>query len=235
MITVLVVEDAPVSGEAIGSYVERVPGFVVGDRARTGSEALHLLTRNPYDLVLLDIHLPDMPGLDLLREMRGQGCATDVIVATKAGDADVLHTAVSYGAIHYLIRPFGYAALRDRLGSYRAYRSQLSAVGPVPTQSAVDRVLARLWRGRALGLPKGLGRESLHAVAVALRDAGGTGLSAGEAAARVGASRVTVRRYLEYLAETGMASRLPRYGGAHRPAFVYRWREPGEEKRPDAT
>ena len=70
-------------------------------------------------------------------------------------------------------------------------------------------------------LPKGMGRETLDAVVSAVR--GSDGLSAGETAERIGASRITARRYLEYLADAGLVDRSPRYGGAGRPELEYRW------------
>ena len=75
---------------------------------------------------------------------------------------------------------------------------------------------------RSAALPKGMGRETLDAVVAAVR--GGSGVSAAEAAELIGASRITARRYLEYLAETGLVDRVPRYGGAGRPELEYRWR-----------
>jgi response regulator of citrate/malate metabolism len=65
-------------------------------------------------------------------------------------------------------------------------------------------------------------RQTLDAVVAALRTA--EGLSAAEIAERIGASRITARRYLEYLAESGLAARAPRYGGTGRPETEYRWR-----------
>jgi response regulator of citrate/malate metabolism len=67
-----------------------------------------------------------------------------------------------------------------------------------------------------------MGRDTLDAVISALR--AGSGLSAAEVAERIGASRITARRYLEYLAGAGLVDRLPRYGGAGRPEHEYRWR-----------
>ena len=65
-------------------------------------------------------------------------------------------------------------------------------------------------------------RQTLDGVVAALRAA--EGLSAAETAAGLGTSRITARRYLEYLVEAGLASRTPRYGGAGRPETEYRWR-----------
>ena len=65
--------------------------------------------------------------------------------------------------------------------------------------------------------------ETLGQVTTALR-ASNAPLSASEVAAVVGSSRVTARRYLEHLADTGNADRQPRYGGSGRPEVEYRWR-----------
>ena len=75
---------------------------------------------------------------------------------------------------------------------------------------------------RSAPLPKGMGRETVDKVVSAVRDA--DGLSAAETAELIGASRITARRYLEYLADTGLADRAPRYGGTGRPELEYRWR-----------
>ena len=75
---------------------------------------------------------------------------------------------------------------------------------------------------RSAPLPKCMGRETLDAVVTAVRQA--AGVSAAETAELIGASRITARRYLEYLAEAGLVDRVPRYGGAGRPELEYRWR-----------
>jgi response regulator of citrate/malate metabolism len=87
----------------------------------------------------------------------------------------------------------------------------------------VDRALDAVRPARPAPLPKGMGRETLDAVVAAVR-AAGEGLSAAETAQRIGASRITARRYLEYLADTGLVDRAPRYGGTGRPEMEYRWR-----------
>ena len=222
-IGVLVVEDEPVAAEAHRTYVERVPGFVVRGVAHDGSGALRQLSgrSGEVELVLLDMHLPDIHGLDVVRAMRTAGHRADVIAVTSARDLDVVRAAVSQGVVQYLLKPFTFAALRDKLERYAAYRLQAAgdlAVG----QHEVDRVLGTLRGNDPSSLPKGMSPDSLDAVVAVLRPAAQS-LSATEVAAAVGASRVTARRYLEHLADSGLAVRRSRYGGTGRPEVEYRW------------
>ena len=226
MIRTLVVEDDPVAAAAHVAYVERVPGFVVAGCAATGAEALRLLASAAVDLVLLDVHLPDTTGLEVLRRLRAAGHTTDVIMVTRARDLAVVRAAIAFGATQYLVKPFTFGAVRAKLDAYRSYREPS---GPVVAQDDVDELFGAL-RGPvdAGGLPKGISRESLDATTAALRAAGpGAGRTAVEVAGSLGASRVTARRYLEYLADTGLAVRHARYGTTGRPQTEYRWRPEG--------
>jgi response regulator of citrate/malate metabolism len=230
VIRVLIVEDDPVAAEAHAAYTDRLPGFEVVARAGTGADALRILGREPVDLVLLDMGLPDMHGLDVCRAMRAGRHRADVIAVTSARDLAVVRAAVSQGIVQYLLKPFAFAALRDKLERYAAYREQLTGADAVAGQHEVDRMLATLRGAEPAALPKGMSRESLDAVVALIR--GGAGASAAEAAAALGVSRITARRYLEYLAEIGLAGRYPRYGGAGRPEVEYRWEPRGAPPDP---
>lgn len=220
MISVLIVEDEALTAEANRLYVERVPGFRVTGVARSGREALRALHREPAELVLLDLYLPDMHGLDVCRAMRAAGLPSDVIAVTSARDLAVVRSAVSAGVVQYLLKPFTFALLKEKLERYAAFRSSISGPGEVSGQGEVDRALSTL-RGTARPhLPKGMTSDTLEAVAGALRDAPG-GMSAQAVGAAVGVSRVTARRYLEHLVDTGVARRVPRYGGPGRPELRY--------------
>jgi response regulator of citrate/malate metabolism len=227
VIRTLVVEDDPVAAAAHASYVGRVRGFTVVASAATGADALRVLAATPLDLVLLDVHLPDTSGLEVLRRMRATGDTTDVIMVTRARDIAVVQAAVAFGATQYLVKPFTFSAVRQKLEGYLEYRQRLGA-GPVVAQDDVDELFGTLRAPvEAGGLPKGVSRESLDAVSGVLAGAGESGRTAAEVAEVVGASRVTARRYLEYLVQTGLAEREARYGTAGRPQTEYRWRPGG--------
>ena len=222
---VLVVEDEEVAAAAHAAYVERVPGFAVAAVARSGADAVRMMREVEVDLVLLDMHLPDVHGLELLRRLRQDGHLADVIAVTSARDLDVVRRAVSQGVVQYLLKPFSFAGLRDKLEQYAAYRAQLDDAGQAVVQDEVDELLGLLRPvGGATSLPKGMSGETMRKVTDHLSDAGAA--SASEVAEAAGTSRVTARRYLEHLVESGLAERRPRYGGGGRPEMEYRLLRP---------
>ena len=221
-VRVLVVEDEALTAEAHAAYVERLAGFELAGVARSGREAMRLLSSGAsVDLMLLDLHLPDGHGLGLLQRARAAGHRCDAIAVTSARDSEVVRHAVTQGVVLYLIKPFTFATFRSKLEQYAAYRAQLAAAPDEVVQDEVDRLFGSV-RPVAQTLPKGMSQETLQQVTDALR-AAPSPLSASELAATVGASRVTARRYLEHLADAGLVERRPRYGRSGRPEVEYRW------------
>src|SRR6476659_7761818 len=139
---VLVVEDEPIAAEAHTAYVSRVPGFLPVATVGTSQAALKALQDKHIDVVLLDMNLPDRHGLDVVRAMRAAGHRADVIAVTSARDLEVVRAAVSLGIVQYVLKPFVFATLRERLLAYRAYRDQHGHGQEVSTQAEVDEVFA---------------------------------------------------------------------------------------------
>ncbi|HYF27545.1 MAG TPA: response regulator [Baekduia sp.] len=222
MIRTLVVEDDALVAEVHASYVERVPGFTVAGVAHRATEALEILAARPVELVLLDFHLPDAEGLDLLRTIRGRARSPiDVIAVTAARDTDSIRRAIAGGVVQYLVKPFAFATFADKLERYARYREQLAGAAE-GDQERVDAMLGTLRGSAARTLPKGLNATTLDHVRTAVRDAAEP-LTASEVAGRCGLSRVTARRYLEHLAVEGVVSLSMRYGGTGRPEHLYAW------------
>lgn len=223
MIRVLIVDDDALALELHTAYVERLPGFEVAGQA-AGARAALTAIADPdrrIDLVLLDMTMPDGGGLDVARRVRAMGAGVDIIAVTAVRDAATVRAAVSSGVVQYLIKPFTFAAFRERLEAYRAYVEGLDRAAGEATQSEVDALLGTL-RTVAPTLPKGLSDETLQAVAERVRTAT-TAVSSTEVGEREGMSRVTARRYLEHLADVGRVRREPRYGGPGRPEITYAW------------
>ncbi|ARF57485.1 response regulator [Streptomyces gilvosporeus] len=218
-IRVLVVEDDPVAAAAHALYVGRVSGFAVSGTVHSMGDARRHLDRHPVDLLLLDLYLPDGHGLQLVRTLRAAGHGADIIAVTSARDLAKVREGVSLGVVQYVLKPFTFATLRDRLTRYAEFRA---TAGEASGQDEVDRAIASLRAPWPAALPKGLTAATLTAVTEALRAAQG-GLTAAQAAVDVGISRITARRYLEHLVETGRAARAPQYGQVGRPELRYRW------------
>ena len=222
MIRTLVVEDDALVAEVHASYVERVPGFEIAGVAHRATEALEILASRPVDLVLLDFHLPDVKGLDMLRLLRARSAApVDVIAVTAARDAESIRAAIAHGVSQYLVKPFAFATFADKLERYARYRAQVD-VAADPDQAKVDALIGTLRGTTARTLPKGLNATTLDHVRDAVREAGAP-LTASEVAGRCGLSRVTARRYLEHLVVDGAVTLSMRYGGTGRPEHLYAW------------
>jgi len=220
MIRVLVVDDDFMVAKVHCGHVARVPGFAVAGVAHTGADALAAVERLRPDLVLLDIYLPDISGLEVLRRLREGAVPVDALAVTAARDVESIRTALRGGVVHYLIKPFTFDTLRDRLERYAAGQRRLAG-GVDVAQDDVDRLFGALRAGRA-SLPKGLTPPTAELVASVLRRADGD-LSAAECAVQAGLSRVSTRRYLEYFVATGTADVRLRYGSAGRPERRYHW------------
>ncbi|WP_205753568.1 response regulator [Arthrobacter ruber] len=235
--TLVVDDDREVAGIHTGFLLAHGAFDVVG-AAHTGARALELAEALRPRLVLLDIHLPDMTGIDVLRTLRNRpGEPLDVIAITAARELDTVRAAVAGGVLHYLVKPFSAAVLGQRLDSYVAYRRELdthAADGSAALdQGRIDQLL-RTTAGSGAGgagapsgtativTPKGLSAPTLEAVMLDLRGHG-RGTSASDVAERLGMARVSARRYLEFLVSRGQARIVPQYGSAGRPEKFYVW------------
>ena len=232
-VRVLVVEDEPRVARVHAKYVGRVPGFEVVGTVHTAADTLrHLAEGRAVDLLLLDLNLPDGHGLALLQRLRTGGHLCDVIAVTAARDPAVVRSAVAQGVVLYLIKPFTFAMFRAKLEQYADYRRLLRGAPAEVVQDEVDRCLGALRvEPPPAALPKGLSKQRLQEVTDRLRAATG-GLSAGELGSLLGTSRVTARRYLENLAEAGVAERSLRTGRSGRPEVEYLWQHAGSVTRP---
>ena len=209
MIKVLIVDDDFMVAKVHAGFIQRTPGFGVVGVAHTGAQAILETQRLQPDLVLLDIHLPDINGLDLMHQLRDVAPDLDVLVISAARETETVRKALRGGIVHYLIKPFSQADLQERLQHYLNAYQRLDASKDVAEQSDVNRVFGLDSAQRTL--PKGCSVETLELVEAALKSASGD-VSAAEVAEQLGTSRVSARRYLEYLHDEGALEVRLKYG-----------------------
>jgi response regulator of citrate/malate metabolism len=218
MIKVLIVDDDFMVAKVHAGFVGALDGFEVVGTAANGAQALTEAQRLSPDLVLLDVYLPDMTGLEVLRRLRAAGAGPDVIVISAARDVDSIRSALHGGVLHYLVKPFDRRTFEARLQDYAALRGELTELQEAG-QADVDRVFGRLRSAgpAPVSTPKGIAPETLDLVRKVLGAAGPDGLSATECSERTGLARVSARRYLEQLVTVQEADVRQRYGTAGRP------------------
>ena len=221
-ISVLIVDDDFRVAAIHAAYVERTAGFVIVGQAHTAGQARELAAQLHPDLVLMDIYLPDGSGLDVVRALLEEPQPPDVIVISAARELDAVRAAMQLGAMHYLVKPFGYQVLAERLLAYQRLRRHIEGIDSPPRQADVDELFG-LHRAPAAPLArpaKGHSAPTLELVRNAVR-ASETDVSAAEVAERVGISRATAQRYLSYLERHGVLKLQLRYGTAGRPENRY--------------
>lgn len=165
MINVLIVDDDAMVAELNRLYVARVPGFRCSASASTLSQAQEMINdpQQEIDLVLLDVYMQQDSGLDLLPTIRESGRAIDVIMITSAADAATVQTAMHYGVVDYLIKPFQFPRFEEALTTWREKRKLITGQ-PYYEQADVDRLLhgGAPEASDARKLPKGLTAQTLR-------------------------------------------------------------------------
>ena len=107
MSNILVVDDSPTMRRMVLASLRDLSG-VVFDEASSGLEAIEHLALSPVNLIILDLNMPDMHGLEVVRFVRQHNvyCAIPIIVLTTRGDETSRSDALALGATVYLTKPF---------------------------------------------------------------------------------------------------------------------------------
>jgi len=224
-IRVVIAEDDPQIAEIQKRFLERIVGFELIGIAHGLEDAEDLLEVLQPDLLLLDIYFPSGTGLDLLRQLRSKNSHVDVILVTAAKEVDTLREALHGGVFDYILKPLVFERLQETLERYLKHLEKLQAMQSI-VQSDVDTFLPHSSAGQAsdvqsVRLPKGVDALTLDKV----RNVVGSGcepLNAEEVGQRIGASRTTARRYLEFLVSNNELFAEVSYGSVGRPERKYK-------------
>lgn len=215
----VIVEDDPMIAAINHKFLERDPRFHLAASFRSGQDALPWLLRHPADLLILDVYMPRMTGLELLRELRAFGIASDVVMVTAANDSKTVDALLKLGVADYLVKPFTARRFQQALDKFCRQRSAIATHSSV-SQEELD----ALFSGSSSpeNIPKGLQSRTLDRIRAHLAQAPEEGCTCESLAARAGLSSVTVRRYLTYLTQQGEVVSRVNYDTGGRPSLLYR-------------
>lgn len=221
MIKVLIVEDDPMVAEFNKRYLSQIEGFELVAIANSFKTAVSAVEKNDIDLILLDIFMPGMNGLDLLAHIRKINKEIDVILITAACDMGTIKKAMHYGAVDYLIKPFEFERFNASLRAYSETQSFINERNTL-NQQELDQHIFNKELITVPELPKGLDKNTLKNVWTNIQKIGDKTFSTEEIAKIVGISRVSMRKYLEFLKHIEILSMQVEYGSIGRPIYRYK-------------
>lgn len=217
-ISVFIVEDDPMVLEVNKNFLDKMTGFTLIGEAQTCEDAYKQISKKKPNLVLLDIYLPDKPGIDLLQKLRNDRIPCDIIMITAARDTKTVQDVLRMGAFDYLIKPFRFERFQKALQNFYTTVKKINTSSNVKQEDLDD------WFGHTqeslLSLPKGLNDITMKQIVDGLIETNGP-ITSEQLAQNVGMARVTVRKYLDFLANKGKVHIDLKYGTVGRPTKYY--------------
>lgn len=218
MIEVLIVEDDPMVADINMRYIQRVPGFHVAGHIANGQESLEYLSGHPnIDLIILDVYMPQMDGLQMLEELRSRFDDIDVIFVTAAREKRIIRRGLELGAVDYLIKPFTFERIQLALEKYRQ-RYELFHREESMSQNELDLLFDVSAKGTP---PKGIHPLTLEKVRMLVERTEERQLDLRAMSGQLSLSLVTLRLYLDYLVELGILIKRTSSGAVGRPTYQY--------------
>ena len=220
---VIIVEDDPMVAQLNEQYLSQLEGIHVTGRFNNGLDALEFLKANPVELAIMDVYMPRMNGLELLRAIRGAGIQTAVVMITAATEMQVVEEALRLGIEDYIIKPFPFSRLQESVRKIMN-RFQLVKCRDTADQAMVDQLLRNSFVAEKATpeLRKGLNVKTLSSIESLIRENPEGPHTCESISAESGLSKVTVRHYLNYLIETGTLRSSIDYETGGRPRVLYR-------------
>ncbi|XKM12824.1 response regulator [Orbaceae bacterium ac157xtp] len=219
MIDVLVVEDDPMVAELNKNYLQMIPGFKLVGQVNNGEEALMFIADNLVSLILLDLYIPKLDGIELLKHIRTSYPNIDIIMVTAARNTESIQAALRLGVIDYIVKPFTFDRLRTALLSYQE-RVRLLNSSSEFDQISLDNQLLSKSTNTNHKLPKGIDAETLKTVKEVL-STHNKPFAISDIVPLINLSRISLKKYIDYLSEIGELQSHLVYLSVGRPARIY--------------
>lgn len=222
MIHVLIVEDDPMVAQINKRYVNSVEGFKVIGCSDNGEDALDFCQKHAVQLIILDIYMPKLNGIEFLKILRREFIMIDVILVTASKESDMIDVALKLGAVDYLIKPFQYDRFKKALDNY-LQRIALFKSRENVKQEELDKVTGSSMYIEQMPIAKGLHKNTLNRIYQYFNNKGEVVYTSEELSEQLDLSKVTIRRYMEYLESIGRIHVEIHYGTIGRPSYLYKY------------
>ena len=221
MYKVLIVEDDPMVAMINEQYIKRNKNFEIVGKCSDGASALDFLESGAVDLLILDVFMPKMDGFETLRKIRNKQITVEAIMVTAANDRDSLEEALHLGIVDYLVKPFTFDRFQMALEKYIAQNNALKDIDTL-NQTSIDHIIDNSRKKSEDLFPKGIQERTLQLIMEYLNGNKNEWFTGDDIAAKVGLTGVTVRRYMNYLAESGRVVSEINYETGGRPCMRYK-------------
>ena len=219
MIKAIIVEDDPMVAEINRRYLSEFQDIEVAGIFRNGRDALNFVLENEIDLIILDITMPVLDGLEFAKTIREKRIHSDIIVVTDANDIEHLDEMLRIGVIDYLIKPFDRIRFNKAINKFLKKANLFSRHRELK-QEEIDSIFnIKLHTDKEL--EKGIQASTLERIKTFIEEAGMTSFTCDVLALDLNLSKVTVRRYLNYLVEEGYLTHSVDYETGGRPSIIY--------------
>lgn len=221
MYKVLIVEDDPMVAMINEQYIKRNKNFEIVGTCKDGSSALKFLENNDVDLLVLDVYMPRMNGFETLRNIRNQKIMVEAIMVTAANDRESLEEALHLGIVDYLVKPFTFDRFQMALEKYIAQNKALEDM-EILNQTNIDYIIDNSRKKNEDIFPKGIQEKTLQVIIEYLKNNRGRWFTGDEIAKEINLTSVTVRRYMNYLTQSGRVIGKMNYETGGRPCMRYK-------------
>ncbi len=220
MTNIIIVEDDPMVAVLDKQYIEKTSKSlhikgIFGD----GQAALDFLENNRVELVILDVYMPILSGLEVLQQIRAKGIPTDVIMVTAADSGDEVNTALRLGVVDYLVKPFDFTRFNQAINKFLHKQILLKAKKKIP-QEVID-VMGMPTNGVTMAMEKGLQKKTMENIKESIKAINKANFTCKDITDHTSFSAVTVQRYLSYLVRAKTLKTTVDYNTGGRPRLLY--------------
>lgn len=226
MINVLIVEDDPMVSEINEKFLRKVEGFKLINSVNSLEKAKEVILVNEVDLILLDVFFPQGKGIDLLKWIRLENLKCDAILITADRNTETIEEAFRYGAVDYLVKPFIFNRFKEALLQFRSRKNSFKNINSMD-QGIIDKYTMKenkhvIEYDEYIGDIKGFNQYTYEKILEGISDMKDNPFTSEQMAQNIGVSRITARRYLDYLEKEEKLMVEMEYGKVGRPKNKYR-------------